>query len=188
MKKNQPVDELTPVRVVHDALSPLEPETRVRVLQAVMTLLQIPPQITAGALQQAPPAPVAGGQLGVPVDTTTIDKFVARKRPTNTYQKLACLAYYLEHRENKVDLSVKDLRKGNTDARQSAISNISRFLDLATRSHGFFTAAGHGKKRLSTRGASVVDALPDQAAVKNALQQNPMPKKGGRKRKARSKK
>ncbi|HXG07898.1 MAG TPA: hypothetical protein VNI77_11305 [Nitrososphaera sp.] len=186
MKKPQPIDELSSVRVVHEALKSLDPEARVRVLQAVMTLLQIPAQ--AATIQQGTQG--TGGTT-VPsqsnIQTTTIDKFVAAKRPRDTYQRLACLAYFLEHRENKVDLSVKDLRKANTDARQSAISNISRFLDLATRRHGFFTSAGHGKKRLGIRGTAVVEALPDQAAVKSALDQNPMPKKSGRKRKSKSK-
>jgi len=154
-----------------------------------MTLLKIPAQAATGAIQQAPQGSSATGlQTQSSVQATTIDKFVAAKRPTDTYQKLACLAYFLEHNENKVDLSVKELRKANTDARQPAISNISRFLDLATRKHGLFTSAGHGKKRLSTRGAAVVEALPDQAAVKNALEQNPMPKKGGRRRAAKPKK
>ena len=190
MKKENSVNEVDALRTIHEALKPLDSDTRSRVLQAVMTLLQISAPAAISVTQQPKT------QLdGILVDqgtqfiqsTTTIDKFVAGKQPVDTYQRLACLAYFLEHKENKIDLSVKELKKANTDARQSNISNISQFLDLATRRHGFFTPAGHGKKRLSIRGSTVVEALPDQAAVKNALKHNPLPRKGGRKPKAKAK-
>jgi len=176
------------VQAVHSVLVNLEADTRTRVLRAVGALLQMP-ETAPIATGTTTPAPLTGttGQQLTDLRNVKIDAFVTSKRPLNTYQRLACLAYFLEHKEGKVDIFAKDLTKANTDARQGRISNIAQFLNLATRRHGFFAAAGRGKKRLSSRGAAVVEALPDQNAVKGALQQHPMPKKGGRKAKGRRK-
>ncbi len=175
------------VKAIHSVLVNLDPGTRTRVLRAVGALLQMPdaaPVGTPGA-GGAPSPAGTGQQIPADLQNLNIAAFVTSKRPADTYQRLACLAYYLEQREGKTDIFAKDLTKANTDARQLRISNIATFLDLATRRHGFFTAAGRGKKRLSARATAVVEALPDQAAVKVALQQHRMPKKGGRKAKGR---
>jgi hypothetical protein len=91
----------------------------------------------------------------------------------------------LEHYEQKVDLTGRELTKANTDARQVKISNIADFLIKATKRHGFFTQSGGGKKRLSARGKAVAEALPDQGAVKEALERHSLPKQTGRRRKAK---
>lgn len=185
MSKTTVINDMDAVRTIHDALKPLDPEARARVLQASMTLLQIgaPALQTVNQQSQSQGSVITHHQAGSSslVSVEKIDRFVASKKPIDTYQRLACLAYFLEHKEEKVDLSVKELKQANSDARQSNISNISAFLDKATSRHGYFSAAGKGKKRLSVRGSAVVEALPDRAAVKEALAQNPLPKKGGRK-------
>ena len=174
--------ELEAMRSVHKALEPLDAEARARVLSWVTSTLDVKepplqpqPQKTALLAPGAHPPTIPPSQ--------TIEAFVASKRPTDTYQRLAALAYFLEHHEHRTDITGKDLTKANTDARQVKISNMAQFLDLATRRHGYFTSSSKGKKRLSSRGKALVEALPDQTAAKEALAEHPLPKKGGRKAK-----
>ena len=184
MPKEKKQTDVEAVQAVHSVLVDLDPDTRTRVLRAVGALLQMPESTatTAGAAPQIAATGSSGHQPG-DLQNIKIDAFVTSKRPLDTYQRLACLAYFLEHKEGKIDIFAKDLTKANTDARQVRISNITTFLDLAARRHGLFAAAGRGKKRLTARGSAMVEALPDQNAVKAALQQHGMPKKGGRKAK-----
>lgn len=172
--------ELHAVQTLHQVLMPLDPEVRARVVRAVCSLIEIS-GITSKSLNNEEKEDSENKQPKRLAND--IASFVSSKRPSDTYQKMACLAYWLEHQDNKVDMSAKDLDKANTDARQTKISNATTFLNLATRRHGLFTASGHGKKRLSSRGEAVVLALPDQGAVKTALQQHPLPKAGGRRSK-----
>ncbi len=188
MTSDKKAPEVDALQIVHQALLLLEPEARVRVIRAVGVLLQLPGTSTEDSALQVGGAAASGEKRIRITPTTKIDTFVSAKRPSDTYQRLACLAYFLEHHDNKTDVFAKDLTNANSDARQGNISNIVTFLDLATRRHGYFAAVGRGKKHLTTRGAAVVEALPDQAAVKSALQQHPLPKKGGRKQRKRSKK
>jgi hypothetical protein len=181
--------QVTAVSKIHAHLLPLDDTARVRVLQAVSALLGSPG--LAATTAQPPGNDLAGpqnamGQSGVG-NANNIQAFCKAKKPTDTYQRLACLAYYLERVENKIDISVKELIKANVDARQADISNASAFLAKATGRHGYFTKAPHGKKRLSSRGEAIVEALPNQEAVKATLKDNPMPKKGGRTAKKRKK-
>ena len=182
MNTSTPAEQLTAVSKIHAYLLPLDETARVRVLQAVSALLGSPALAAAAAPPLSNPATDpqnAVGQSGVGT-AKNIQAFCKAKKPTDTYQRLACLAYYLERVENKIDISVKELIKANVDARQADISNASAFLAKATDRHGYFTKAPHGKKRLSSRGEAIVEALPNQEAVKAALKENPMPKKGGR--------
>jgi hypothetical protein len=183
MSTSKKHSELEAVQVVHKALEPFDPVARARVLRAVASLLEITSFPTGD--NKPPPG---GGSSNDRTDTGTpqqmkIDAFITSKHPKNTYQRLACLAYYLEHHDQKTNISGKDLTKANSDARQLKISNMAVFLNDATNKYGFFAPVGKGKKQLTSRGTVVVEALPDQAAVKQALLDNPMPKKSGRRAK-----
>lgn len=171
---------------VHKALLPLDKESRQRVIDAVLTILgqQVTNPLPAA---EVPPATPTTASATIPLNISP-EEFVSSKKPKNTYQRLACLAYFLEHREAKAALFAKDLEMANQAARQVKISNLKVFLDGATRAHGFFTPIGKGKKQLTARGAAVVKALPDQEAVKKAMQDHPMPQKSGRRSKSAKKK
>lgn len=169
---------------VYKALLPLEREARQRVIDGVLAILG---QQASSSLNQ-PIAPAAPHPpAATPPSQMSIEDFVSSKKPKDTYQRLACLAYFLEHHEGKKDFFAADLTKANQDARQVKISNIKVFLDNATRTHGFFAPVGKGKKQLTARGAAAVKALPDQEAVKRGLQDHPLPKKSGRRSKATKK-
>ncbi len=176
--------ELEAMQVVHRALEPLKPDAQRRVIDWVVSVLK-PPDATASAPGGGSALGGAGSNPSVTNLQATIEAFVTTKKPKDTYQRLACLGYYLEFKEKKVDLSGKDLTKANTDARQAKIGNMADFLIKAEKRHGFFTEAGYGKKRLSARGKAVVEALPSQEAVKTALINHPLPKHGGGRGKAK---
>lgn len=95
-----------------------------------------------------------------------IKDFILYKNPKDGYQRLACLAYYLEKNKSIEEFKAQDLTKANTDAKQSKFSNISLYLSDATRKYGYFSPSSKGKKVLTTTGEAVVEALPDQEKVR----------------------
>lgn len=111
------------------------------------------------------------------VPPSSFKDFMSQKKPKDGYQKLACLAYYLEKFKEVKEYSVKELRSANADAKQITISNISAYLKDATSKYGFFASSGKGKKFLTTRGEAVVVALPDQEKVKEVLKEHHLRKK-----------
>ena len=106
-----------------------------------------------------------------------IKDFMVSKKPKNGYQRLACLAYYLEKYKEYKDFNAKDLKQANSDAKQTKISNIPAYLRDATAKYGFFTPTAKGKKSLTTCGEAVVKALPDQGKAKDAMKEHKMRKK-----------
>ncbi len=106
-----------------------------------------------------------------------IKDFVVSKKPKNGYQRLACLAYYLEKYKACKDFNAKDLEQANSDAKQTEISNIPAYLRDATTKYGFFSPTTKGKKSLTTCGEAVVKALPDQGKAKEAMKEHKMRKK-----------
>ena len=189
---NKKLSELEAVQQVHGALESFDAQGRARILRSVTSLLEVSafggqsndPASAAQAVSSSTSQAQAGD--GTIPQQMRIDTFVASKRPTTTYQRLACLAYYLEHHDQTTELSGKDLTKANAAARQPKISNVTVFLSDATTKYGFFAAVGGGKKTLTSRGAAMVGALPDQAAVKQTLQEHPAPRRSGRRPKAKS--
>src|SRR5687768_12356450 len=70
-----------------------------------------------------------GGQVGssllsnVPERSQDIKSFMALKRPVNNYERVACLAYYLEKYKEMSDVGAKDIVEANTEARLPKMSN-----------------------------------------------------------------
>jgi hypothetical protein len=177
------IPELEAMQTIHKALQPLRPDSQKRVLDWVVSALGISAVVSSAAGSPIENSPPVSAAHSASATAQTIEAFVTQKQPKDTYQRLACLAYYLEFKEKKVDLSGKDLTKANTDARQAKIANIADFFIKAEKRHGYFTEVAHGKKRVSARGKAVVEALPSQEGVKQALQKHPLPKGGGRRAK-----
>ena len=95
-------------------------------------------------------------------------EFVKNKKPLNEYQRVAVIAYYLEHKEGKKEFKNAEMSKANTEtARQPKIANI--------------TSVGKATHQLSTHGADIVEALPDESKVKALIAE-------GKSRKTRKKK
>ena len=110
-----------------------------------------------------------GNQREVNKSGLTLKQFIAQKKPGNTYQRVACLAYFLTHQSNTPHFKTKDITKANTEAAGQKMTNSSVFVNDATSKYKYLSDAGKGMKQISTLGESIVDALPDQDKVK-ALQ------------------
>ena len=116
---------------------------------------------------QKPPLTVGVSSQGAPMDS--IKNFIDHKNPINNYQLIACLAYYLEKKQNIKAVGAKEIRDANAEARRPSISNIPRDLTDATRKFGYLTKASTDKRKkmLTSQGEKVVDLLPNQEDVKN---------------------
>ncbi|MEK7463509.1 MAG: hypothetical protein AAB610_00085 [Patescibacteria group bacterium] len=125
----------------------------------------------------------------IPNDTNlntslTAKHFMSQKQPKSDMERVACLAYYLAHYKNIGQFKTIDLTHLNAEAAQPKFSNASVAVANST-SQQYLVPAGNGKKQITVRGEALVAALPDRAAVKNALDSNPS---RGNKRKNISKK
>jgi hypothetical protein len=172
-------DEFKALQVVHGAIQPLLPEARGRVVTAVSAMLAIKYDSSSPVPAAAQPLSSPGGQPAAPapaIGQLDIAAFIKAKRPLDNYQRLACLAYFIERKDGQREISGKDLVKANSDARQPRFSNLSVFLNHATHRHKFFSQCGRGKKQLTTLGEAVVDALPSQADVTQVLSEDRTPK------------
>lgn len=90
--------------------------------------------------------------------------FLRKKKPSSTVERIACLAYYLTHAKSAPEFMTKDLTKLNGEAHGERLSNPSMAADNASKA-GVLAPAGKGKKRLTTHGEDIVDALPDRERV-----------------------
>lgn len=94
--------------------------------------------------------------------------FLYQKQPDTDAERVACLAYYLSHFRATPHFKTVDISKLNTEAAQIKFSNPSHAVWNATRSE-LLVPASKGMKQLSAYGERYVDALPDRAAVKEAM-------------------
>ena len=115
-----------------------------------------------------------GGATGE--DTTSglnlsMADFVKSKRPQNEYQRVAVIAYYREHKQDKNEFKNAEMSQANTtEARQPKISNITDVVTKARDRYKFLTkGTGKATHQLSTHGSDVVDALPNHEKVKELL-------------------
>lgn len=107
---------------------------------------------------------------GVEPEASTPKLFMAAKRPMNDVQRIVCLAYFLTHQRTQQHFKTADLTKLNVEAASSKIGNPAQAVANATKISGYLTAVGGGKKQLTIHGEHVVNALPDQEAVRTVNQ------------------
>lgn len=135
-----------------------------------------------GAPPGAGASPEGGGVAAAPpAGGGTAKQFVTGKKPKTDVEKITCLAYYLRHYRNVSAFKTGDLIALNTEAQQLDFSNASVASNNALRS-GLLGKAGKGSKQITAKGEAVVDALPDQEKVKEAM------KHGGKRKRRRNKK
>lgn len=116
----------------------------------------------------------------------TPKEFLRAKSPQTAVQTVACLAYYLTHYRNEPHFKTRDLTNLNTEAAGIKIGNPAQAVDNATKQSRYLTAAGAGKKQITSVGEDVVNALPDQEKVKLAEQAKPKARRVKRKAKAKA--
>jgi hypothetical protein len=166
------------MKAAYAALKDLELEEQTRVLDWLVKKLNlgysIPQPGVGGAGALVPPPPGGLGGTPAPLGSPQTHKaFFKQKKPTNNVERIACLAYYLTHYKNTPMFKTSDLTKLNTEAAQPKMGNPSQAVQDATRAQ-FLTAAGGGKKQITSRGEAFVEALPDEVKVKQALAENPL--------------
>ncbi len=165
----KPLSEVDAMKVLDDALAGLEPEARQRVMAWAASKYHTENATLSGgsSIGQSkapdPQQPPGSGSLG------HIKDFLVRKEPSTLYERVACIAYFLEKASGTTAFKANDIMKANTDARQGKIDNMPAVLTDATRKYGFLSQAGGGKKQLSAKGEALVEALPDREMVKAAL-------------------
>ncbi len=67
----------------------------------------------------------------------------------------------------------QDLTKLNTEAAGAKIGNSAQAVANATKISGYLAASGGGKKQITSLGEQMVNALPDQEAVRKVLAEKP---------------
>lgn len=170
MVKNKIVDATTKIVSL---LEPLTPDERVRAIQAAFTMLGDTTTATAATI---PAVPVSGtSTLGVgalPGATSartpgagSEKTYFDQKQPNNKGEELATAARYREEYLNASQSTKDELRQTIQAARRNFdAGNYRRDIENA-RVKGLFNRGGVDVV-LSHYGQSVIDALPDRAAVK----------------------
>ena len=110
-------------------------------------------------------------------------EFIKEKSPTTDVQRVACLAYYLAHHRGQPHFKTEDITKLNTEAAYPRFSNAAVSVKNATNQNKFLTQAGKGNKQITGYGEDVVEALPDQNAVKSVASHKPAKKRRTTKKK-----
>jgi hypothetical protein len=190
VKKDSSTDALV---TVVKALEHLDDTDRRWVLQSAATKFSIPaPDAAAGSGG----AGAGGAQLGagnnasggVQTDIKQLDAktFMKNKNPRSETQRVACLAYYLNHARDVEAFKTAEITKLNKEARGPDF-NVTRAIDNASRAtRGFLSAIGKGQKQLTAFGEEIVEALPSQEAVRQ-LEATKKPGKRGAKGKKKAK-
>jgi hypothetical protein len=176
MAKQNPASEVDAMKAVDQALEGLNEDARNRVLDWARSKFGVQTS-RSGVTNTGPEDPARQLPAAAP---TNIKSFFAQKKPESFYERVACLAYYLEKHGGMTELKTRDISKANTDARLSKMSNPALFVKHATDTYGFLSRLAHGKIGISGRGEALVEALPDRAKVKQALEENPLRKKAAK--------
>jgi hypothetical protein len=98
-------------------------------------------------------------------------QFMAQKRPSTDYERVACCAYYLTKYREMPRFKTANITKLNTES-AGHFSNPSLAVQHATATYHYLSPAGNGQKQLTILGEAVVDALPDREMVKAALEEH----------------
>jgi hypothetical protein len=161
-------DSTSALVTVVKALEPLSDADKQWVLNSAASRWALTVQHQAGG--------GSGGTGGAPVGSNSPDAlaaitskniraFIRAKKPTTDVQRVACLGSYLAQTTGQHGFTSKDIATAHTESGGSKI-NLTRALDNATRRAKYISTRSGHEKQLTTLGEDVVNALPDQAAVK----------------------
>jgi len=153
---------------VDKALGRLDVEAQVRVLEWASSKYKIqrePRNLEHSTLAAHEPLEPSSGAT---VRPRSIKDFLAQKRPGSSYERVACLVYFLEKFGDRAEVESKDIVQANADARLQRMSNPAVFIKHATHTYGYLTSLGQRRFALSARGEAIVEALPDRAKLEEA--------------------
>lgn len=171
--------ELDAIGVVLKALEPLDPTSRQFVLRTVVERLAITGVQTSGTGGPTPP----GGLATTDLSNVHPKAFIKLKKPTTDVQRVACLAFYLTHGRNLPAFKTRDITKLDTDAAAGGFTHAGAAVRNATNQSHFLASAGGAKKQITSHGEDVVNALPDQEAVKKVVAEYVPPRRHARRKK-----
>jgi hypothetical protein len=173
MTKVSGYSEVDAMRDVDQALSKLDSDNDAqgRVIQWLAS--KYAANISFGGLREVDSVQSAGSER-----VQDIKSFMTQKRPQNNYERVACLAYYLEKFKEMADVGTKDIVDANTEARLPKMSNPAVFIKHATHTYGYLNSLGQRRLAVSSRGEALVEALPDRTKVDAALASFAIGKKG----------
>jgi hypothetical protein len=171
MTKVGDYSEVDAMRDADAALGSLDPDAQRRVIQWLASKYMT----NAPLAEPRQSANILAHVLDPPPD---IKGFMTQKRPSNNYERVACLAYYLEKFKEMPDVGAKDIVQANTEARLPKMSNPAVFIKHATHTYGYLNSIGQRRLAVSSRGEAVVEALPDRSKVEDVLVNFAFGKKG----------
>jgi hypothetical protein len=127
------------------------------------------PGVASGAGVPPPSASGAAGAGIVGLGGISVKEFLKQKAPTTDLERLVCLAFYLTHAKDIPSFTTREITKLNSDAHGMDFSNAAATAMNAVKQSKYLSSASGGKKRITTRGEAIVDAMPDRAKVKEVL-------------------
>jgi hypothetical protein len=110
---------------------------------------------------------------GTPGTNAHARSFMTQKKPGDMQERVACLAFYLTFHKDTPAFKTRNITQMNSDAGQANLSNVAQFMKNAVKAQ-YLSSAGKGMRQLTPRGEALVNALPDRAAVKQALADHPL--------------
>ncbi len=169
MTKSKHLDTLEAIKVVVNALEGLDEAQQKLAVNTVSEMLGLAPSLNTKH---------RGSNKGDELDPDLSPKqFMRLKRPETDVQKIACLAYYLTKYREQPHFKTLDLSKLNTEAAGQKLANAAAAVKNSANQNGFLAQAGGGKKQITAFGEDVVEALPDQSAVKSLMDAKPKKRK-----------
>jgi len=163
-------------QAIQTSLEVLEPLDQVQRQFAISMILSRLGMSASTSLPGAPPStPPAGGGAAdaARLSNVTAKEFIKSKAPSTDLERFVCLAYYLTRSPETSSFSTRDIRRLNTEAACQDFANAAATATNAVKQSKFLSLAGGGKKRITTRGEALVEALPDREKVKEALAATP---------------
>ena len=177
------------------ALVDLQPEEQQRVLVWLAQRLKVTAPIVGVEGGGAPGTGTGTGAgagagmasaikiAGAPGTNAHARSFMTQKKPGDQQERVACLAFYLTVHKDTPAFKTRNITQMNSDAGQANLSNVAQFMKNAVKAQ-YLSSAGKGMRQLTPRGEALVNALPDPAAVKQALADHPL---SGRRKKGKGK-
>lgn len=143
---------ISALEIVHNALKPLDPDQRKRVLAGVFQILEISdsPLIVSSKQRSGPSTPLS------PARPLSLNELIQEKSPKTNYQFIVLFAYYREKMEGLSRFARNDLKEYFNKAREKPPTNFDRdFVDAVKK--GFLHEDG-SESYITSRGLEAVES------------------------------
>ena len=179
-KSSSITQEFNAIQTSLEVLEPLDATQRQFAVAMILSRLglgvttgsptgSVAPGFAASAVGTSTPT----GGSGAGVNGMNVKDFLKHKAPTTDLERFICLAYFLMHGMSTPSFTTRDITKLNADAHGTDFSNAAATAMNAVKQSRLLSRAGSGKKRITTRGEALVEALPDRARMKEVLASAP---------------